>query len=125
MLGIFKKYPPQNLLGVALIYPLGVRTRSDTTPVNSDLVPTWYVSPCSRFPLVLVPTLYMSLLYPTSDYASFVGTPIPFQMFSFVLIFLRTMSSLSPTPDSYLRQVARTCSGLPLDLGRHMSSFIM
>ena len=101
-----------------------VRTRSDTTPVNPDPVLTRYVSPCSRFPLVLVPTPYPLPLHPTSDYASFVGTPIPFRMFPFVLVSLRTMSSFFSTPDSYLQQIARTCSGLPSDLGRLMSPLV-
>ena len=79
-----------------------VRTRSDTTPVNPDPVPTRYVSPHSRFPPDLVPTPYPLPLHPTSDYASFVGTPIPFRMFSLVLVALRTMSSFFSTPDSCL-----------------------
>ena len=101
-----------------------VRTRSDTTLVNSNPVLTQYVSPRSRFPLVLIPTPHLFPLYPTSDHASFIGTLIPFRMFPFVLVSLRTMSSLFPTPDPYLRRVARTRSGLPSDLGRLMSSLV-
>ena len=88
-----------------------VLTQLRLTPDNSDPVPTRYVpprfrSPSSLFPLALIPTSssfptpYPSPLYPTSDYASFKGTPIPFWIFSFVLVPLRTMSSLSPTPDA-------------------------
>ena len=98
-----------------------VRTRSDTTPVNPDPVPTRYVSPRSRFPLDLIPTPYPLPLHPTSDYASFIGTPIPFCMFSLVLVALRTMASFFSTPDSCLRRTARTRSGLLSDLGRLMS----
>ena len=88
-----------------------VLTQLQLTLDNSDPVPTRYVPPCSRsllfsFPLIPVPpsssfpTPYPSPLYPTSDYASFVGTPILFRMFSFDLVPLCTISSLSPTPDA-------------------------
>ena len=90
-----------------------VLTQLQLTPDNSDPVPTRYVlphscscSPSFLFPLVLVPpsssfpTPYPSPLYPTSDYASFEGTPIPFRIFSFVLVPLHTMSSLFLTLDA-------------------------
>ena len=93
---------------------------SDTTPANSDPVPTQYVSPRSCFPLILVPTLYVFPLYPTSDYAPFVGTLIPFRMSSLILISLCAMFSLFPTPNFYLRSEARGRSRLPLDLGHLM-----
>ena len=64
----------------------GVRTRSDTTPANSDLVLTQYVPLSFSFPLILVPTLYASPLCPTSDYAPLVGTLVPFRMYPFILV---------------------------------------
>ena len=63
-----------------------VRTCSDTTPANSDLVLTQYVPLLFSFPLVLIPTSYASPWCPTSDYAPLVGTPVPFWMYPFALI---------------------------------------
>ena len=77
-----------------------VLTQLQLTPDNSDPVPTRYVPPRSRSPLVLVSHSVSVPVVPTSDYASFEGTLIPFRVFSFVLIPLRTMPSLSPTPDT-------------------------
>ena len=94
---------------------------SEPVLTQLQLIPTRYVSPHSCFPLNLVPTPYPLPLHPTSDYASFVGTPIPFCMFPLVLVALRTMSSFFSTLDSCLRRIARTRSRLPSDLGRLMS----
>ena len=85
-----------------------VRTRSDTTPANSNPVLTQYVSPSFLFPLVLVPTSFASPLFPPLDYAPLVGTLVPFQRFPLTLCFhcspeLRTFAIvvyLGPAPDS-------------------------
>ena len=82
-----------------------VRTRSDTTPVNSDPVLTWYVSPSFSFPSRLCPHFVCSPVVPPSDYAPLVGTPVPFRMFSLVSIVLQNSGLspvvvyLGPTPD--------------------------
>ena len=53
--------------------------------------PTQYVPPSFLFPLVLVPTLYASLLSPTLDYAPLVGTLVASQMYPFVFVSLHIM----------------------------------
>ena len=73
---------------------------SEPVLTQLPLTPIW--SQPGMFPLVLVPTSCASPLYPTSDYAPFVRTPILFHMSSFVLVSLCTMSLLFPTLDSYL-----------------------
>ena len=84
-----------------------VRTRSDTTPVNSDQLLTWYVSPSFSFTLVLVPHFVCSPVVPPSDYAPLVGTPVPFRMLSRVSVVLRNSGLLlvvvylGPAPDSF------------------------
>ena len=86
---------------------MDVRTRSDTTPVNSDQLLTQYVSPSFSFTLVLVPHFVCSPVVPPSDYAPLVGTPVPFRMFSRVSVVLRNSGLLlvvvylGPTPDSF------------------------
>ena len=105
-----------------------VRTRSDTTPVNSDPVLTWYASPSFSFPLVFVPTLYAPPVVPPSDYAPLVGTPVPFRMFSLVSVVLRNsrlspvVVYLRPAPDSsgVLAAYAIFVTSLP-SLGYHLS----
>ena len=79
-----------------------VLTQLRLTPDNSDPVPTRYVPPRSCSPSSSFPTSYPSPLYPTSDYAPFEGTPVPFRIFSFVLVPPRTMSSLSPLRTPYV-----------------------
>ena len=71
-----------------------VRTCSDTTPVNSDPVLTWYVSPSFSFTLVLVPHFICSPVVPPSDYAPLVGTPVLFRMFSRVSVVLQNSGLL-------------------------------
>ena len=84
-----------------------VRTRSDTTPVNSDQLLTRYVSPSFSFTLVLVPHFVCSPVVPPLDYAPLVGTPVPFRMFSRVSVVLRNSGLLlvvvylGPAPDSF------------------------
>ena len=62
---------------------------SDTVPVNSDPVPTWYV-----FPLILIPTSYVSPMFSASDYAPFVGTLVSILNVSLWSHSLRTMFPL-------------------------------
>ena len=71
-----------------------VRTRSDTTLVNSDPVLTRYVSPLFSFTLVLVPHFVCSPVVPPSDYAPLVGTLVPFRMFSRVSVVLQNSGLL-------------------------------
>ena len=84
-----------------------VRTRSDTTPVNSDLVLTRYVSPSFSFTLVLVPHFVCSPVVPPLDYAPLEGTPVSFRIFSCVSVvlwnsgLLLVVVYLGPTPDSF------------------------
>ena len=94
----------------------GVRTSSDTTPVNFDPVLTRYVSPSYSFPLVLVPTLYASPLFPPLDYAPLVGALVPFRRFPLTLCFrcspeLRTFAccSLPWTHSGLLRSFSGLC----------------
>ena len=79
-----------------------VLTQLRLTPDNSDPVPTRYVPPRSRSPSSSFPTSYPFPSYPTSDHASFEGTLVSFRIFSFVLVPLCTMSSLSPLQTPYV-----------------------
>ena len=105
-----------------------VRTRSDTTPVNSDAVLTRYVSPSFSFPLVFVSHFVCSPVVPPSDYAPLVETPVPFWMFSLVSVVLRNSGLspvvvyLGPAPDSsgVLAAYAVFIMSLP-SLGYHLS----
>ena len=105
-----------------------VRTHSDTTPANSDMVLTRYVSPSFSFTLVLVPHFVCFPVVPPSDYAPLVGTPVPFRMFSCVSIVLRNSGLLlvvvylGPAPDSFgvLAAYAVFITSLP-SLGYHLS----
>ena len=87
-------------------YSVSVRTRSDTTPVNSNQLLTRYVSPSFSFTLVLVPHFVCFPVVPPLDYAPLVGTLVPFRMFSLVSIVLRNSGLLlvvvylGPAPDS-------------------------
>ena len=84
-----------------------VRTRSDTTPVNSNQLLTRYVSPSFSFTLVFVPHFVCSPVVPPSDYAPLEGTPVLFRMFSRVSVVLRNsgllliVAYLGPAPDSF------------------------
>ena len=86
--------------------PTGVRTRSDTTPVNSDQLLTRYVSPSFSFTLVFIPHFVCAPVVPPSDYAPLEGTPVPFRMFSCVSVVLwnsgrlLVVAYLRPAPDS-------------------------
>ena len=67
-------------LGEEIAHGDHVRTRSDTTPVNSDQLLTRYVSPSFSFTLIFVPHFVCAPVVPPSDLILLIlahSTPVP------------------------------------------------